>query len=174
MGKKTTLHFYKTGDFRKQELALDAMSAAGWQAVRPGRLFQTYTSDSSKAYIHRFSVCESRAGSAEEITFLSENELAGWQCAARKGKWLLFRKPADEAQPEEQLPDGRTPIAALFTRKIKPLETFRMWMIVLGSLLMLVGYWTDILPLLYSFAAPLLAALIITLKIKYMQEGLKH
>lgn len=174
MKKKAKLRYYKSGDFRKQEMTLDAMSAEGWQAVRPGRLFQTYTEESGTAYRHRFTVCEAREGSAEEIAFLSRNELAGWKCAARKGKWLLFRKPASDTEPEEALPDGRAPIEALYAKKIKSLETFRMWMIVLGSVLMLVGYWTDILPLLYSFAVPLLAALIVTLQIKYMQEGLKH
>lgn len=172
--KKTTVHYYKTGDFRRLEDRLNAMSAEGWQPVKPGRLFQRYTFDDSTAYVFRFGASERREGSADDITFLAAQKQAGWEPVCRRGCWILFRKPAEEAGEDEQLPDGRSGIETLFARRIKSCETFRMWMIVIASALMMAGYFTDILPLLYSFAIPLLAALFVTLSIKYMQEGLKH
>lgn len=172
--KKTTIHYYKTGDFWRLEDKLNEMSAGGLQPVKPGRLLQRFTFDDSAAYVFRFGVCEHREGSADDITFLAAQKQAGWEPVCRKGCWILFRKPAADAAPEEQLPDGREGIEARYTRRIRSRETFRMWMIVIASALMLAGYFTDILPLLYSFAIPLLAALFVTLQIKYMQEGIKH
>lgn len=172
--RKTTLHYYHPGAFARLEQTLDTMSRAGWQAEKPGRLLQRYVFDDNACYVHRFGVCESREGSADEITYLAENERAGWKVAARKGCWRLFRKPAEEASEGEALPGSNAAIEALFTRRCKAWETFRMWMIVLATLLMLAGYFTDLLPLLYSFALPMLLALPATLEIKYMQEGIKH
>lgn len=174
MKKKTTLHYYKTGDFRRLELTLDRMSAEGWQAVRPGRLLQRYVFDGNVQYLHRFSVCTARHDSADEISFLAGQERSGWEVRARRGDWLLFRKNAADAEDGEVLPCGIEPIETLFAKKIKSRETFRMWMIVLASLLMIVGYCTDMLPILYSFAVPMLLALLVTLQIKYMQEGLQQ
>lgn len=174
MKKKTTVHYFKTGSFRALEQTLDRMSAEGWQALRPGRLLQRYDFDDSVQYVHRFSVCTARAGSAEEITFLAEQQRAGWEPAARRGEWILFRKNAADAEDGEALPCGYDPIETLFSKKIKSRETFRMWMIVLASLLMIVGYCIDLLPVLYSFAVPMLLALLVTLQIKYMQEGLQR
>lgn len=174
MKKKTTLHYYKIGDFRRLELTLDRMSAEGWQAVRPGRLLQHYTFDDSVRFVHRLSVCSARRDSADEISFLAGQKRSGWEVRARRGNWLLFRKNADDAEDGEALPCGCDPIEALFARRIKCRETFRMWMIVLASLLMIVGYCTDMLPILYSFAVPMLLALLVTLQIKYMQEGLQQ
>ncbi len=174
MKKKTTIHYYKTGSFRALEQTLDRMSAEGRQAVKPGRLLQRYDFDNSVQYVHRFSVCEAGAGSAKEINFLAEQQRAGWEIAARRGDWILFRKNAADAEDSEALPCGYEPIEALFARKIKARETFRMWMIVLASLLMIVGYCIDLLPVLYSFAVPMLLALLVTLQIKYMQEGLQR
>lgn len=171
--KKTTLHYYRPGAFSKLEQALNDRSREGWQATAPGRLLQRYVYDQSSAFVHRFAVCESRKGSAEEITFLAQNERAGWEATARKGCWILFRKRADAAQPDEQLPDGKAGIEALFARRCKKWETFRIWMIVLATALMLGGYFTDFLPVLYSFAIPMLFALLATLEIKYMQEDIK-
>lgn len=174
MKKKTTLHYYKTGTFRQLEQTLDRMSAEGFQAVRPGRLLQRYVFDDSVQYVHRFSVCTARPGSADAISFLAAQERGGWQTAARHGDWILFRKNAADAEDGEALPCGIEPIGELFSRRIKSRETFRMWMIVLASVLMIVGYCTDLLPVLYSFAVPMLLALLVTLQIKYMQEGLKR
>lgn len=172
--KKTTLHYYKTGDFWRLEDKLNTMSAEGWQPVKPGRLLQRFSFDDSAAYVFRFGVCEHRELSADDITYLAAQKRAGWEPTCRKGSWILFCKPAADASPDEQLPDARSGIETLFARRIKFRETFRMWMIVIASALMLAGYFTDILPLLYSFAIPLLAALFVTLQIKYMQEGIKH
>ena len=172
--KKTTLHFYKTGDFWRLEDKLNEMSRQGWQPEKPGRLLQRYTFDDSAAYVFRFGVSGHREGSADDITCIAAQAKTGWKPACRKGNWILFRKKADAAEENEQLPDGRGGIETLFAGRIKSCETFRMWMIVIASALMLAGYFTDILPLLYSFAIPLLAALFVTLRIKYMQEGIKH
>lgn len=171
MNTKTTLHYYKSGDFWRLEQTLDTLSAQGWQVSRPGRLLQRFTFDGSAAYVHRFGVSAHRAGSADDITYLSKQERAGWKVVARKGVWILFRAPAEE---DKRLVDDREPIAALYDNRIKSREGFRMWMIVLASILMLAGYFTNLLPLLYSFALPMLLALLVTLQIKYMQEGIKH
>ena len=48
-----------------------------------------------------------------------------------------------------------------------------MWMIVLAALLMIGGYVSDLLPVLYGCVVPLLVALFVTFRIKYMEEGLR-
>lgn len=56
-------------------------------------------------------------------------------------------------------------------RRIKACETARMWMIVLAAILMLGGYTTDFLPVLYACVLPLFAALCLTLAIKHLERG---
>lgn len=156
------------------EQKLNAMSAQGWQAVKPGRLVQQYVFDDTAAYVYRFGLSDRRSGSADDITYRSAQERAGWEICARKGKWILFRKKAADAEENEMLVDGRDPIELYYAGRIKPRETFRMWMIILATILMMAGYFTDLLPLLYAFAIPMLLALLVTMQIKYMQEGIKH
>lgn len=171
MQKKTTLHYYKLGRLDKMEAALNALSEQGLQVVKPGRLIQQFVLDGAVRYVYRFDVCEAREGSADAITYAAENTRAGWEAAAKKGRWLLLRKCADQAEPDELLPNGRAAVNRLFTRRIRTFEKLRMWMIVLATVLMLGGYVTDFLPVLYSFAIPMLLALLATLEIKYLQEG---
>lgn len=171
MSLKRVFHYFRPGDLTRLEQTLDRMSAQGWQAQNPGRFVQTYRQEPG-AWVHRFGYCGARPGSAGEITYLAAQKRAGWEPAARRKGWLLYRKPADQASEEETLAGHREPIRALFDRQIGRLAAFRRWMLVLAAPLLLVGYMADLLPLLYSTALPLAAALFITYQIKFMEEGI--
>ena len=55
-------------------------------------------------------------------------------------------------------------------RRIARLETLRRWMLILAPILMLGGYVTDRLPILYASAIPLAVALLATYGIKWTEE----
>lgn len=172
MERKTTYTYYKPGDMARLENKLDLMSAQGWQAARPGRFRQVYTRGDG-SYVHRFGYCPSPEASGGHTRYCTAQARKGWEKrCARKG-WILFRKMADKASDGEQLPDEREGIGKLFGRRIKGLETLRMWMLVLAAILMIGGYVSDLLPVLYSCVLPLLVALIATYLIKFMEEGLR-
>ena len=172
MEQKRTIHYYKPGALTALETTLDRMSRDGWQARKPGRFAQVYERGEG-CFVHRFDYCPHRAGSGDEIRWRSARELAGWQPAARKNGWLLFRKPAAEASEKEALPEGRACVKTLFQGRIARLESLRRWMLVLGSLLLIGGYASDLLPVLYATALPLSVALFVTYRIKFMEEGLQ-
>ena len=158
MQTKTTHEYYKPGDMARLENKLDLMSDQGWQAKAPGRFRQVYERGEG-SYVHRFGYCPAREGSADEIRYRNAQRRKGWEKAAAKDGWILFRKPADKAADGEQLPDGREGIGKLFQPRIRRLETLRMWMIVLAALLMIGGYVSDLLPVLYGSVVPLCIAL---------------
>ena len=51
------------------------------------------------------------------------------------------------------------------------LEGLRRWMLVIAPILMLGGYFTDRLPILYASAIPLAVALLVTYRIKHLEEA---
>lgn len=175
MNQKRTFHYYRPGNLSGLELTLNAMSRGGWQAVKPGRFVQRYAQGEG-CWLHRFDYCGDRPGSAGEITFQAERERAGWALAASRGGWRLYRRSADgvsdgDALPE--LPEGRARIRTLFARRIARLETVRRRMLVLGALLLIGGYSSALLPILYATALPMAVALFVTYRIKFMEEGLQ-
>ena len=172
MERKTTYKYYKPGDMARLENKLDLMSTQGWQAARPGRFRQVYAK-AEGCYVHRFGYCPSPEGSGGRTRYCIAQGRRGWEKVCSRKGWILFRKPADKAAEGEQLPDEREGIGKLFGRRIKALETLRMWMLVLAAILMIGGYVTDLLPVLYSSVLPLFVALIATYLIKFMEEGLR-
>ncbi|MBQ1678176.1 MAG: DUF2812 domain-containing protein [Oscillospiraceae bacterium] len=172
MEQKRTIHYYKPGDLSRLERALNGMSRGGWQARKPGRFVQVYERGEG-SFVHRLDYCPHRAGSGDEIRWRAARELAGWQPAARKKGWFLFRKPAAEAAEQEALPEGRACVKTLFQGRIARLESLRRWMLVLSSLLLIGGYVSDLLPVLYGTALPMAVALFVTYRIKFMEEGLE-
>lgn len=171
MPMKRTKYFYRPGDLTGLEKTLNAMSAQGWQAVKPGRFVQVYRQEAG-AFVHRFGYCAHRPGSADEITWLAAQERAGWSVAARKKGWILFRKRTDAAQPEETLAGHRETTDAFFRRRIARMENLRRVLLVLGTLILLGGYFTSLLPVMYASALPLLLVALLTYRIKYLEEDM--
>ncbi|MBQ2618025.1 MAG: hypothetical protein IJK24_02325 [Oscillospiraceae bacterium] len=169
MKRRRTLHYYRPGALTGLEAALNAMSRGGWQALRPGRFLQVYEQGAG-CFLHRFDYCPDRPGSADKRRFLASRERAGWTLAARRGGWLLYCRPAEETEPDAALPEGRDRIRALFARRIARLEGLRRWMLVLASGLLIGGYVSSLLPVLYATALPLAVALFVTYRIKFMEE----
>ena len=64
----------------------------------------------------------------------------------------------------------KTPDAAELAAKIRRCETIRIWMIVLAAVLLLGGYVTSLLPLMYACVLPLAVAAILTYRIKYREK----
>ena len=60
--------------------------------------------------------------------------------------------------------DGKT------QKRVARLETLRRWMLILAPVLLLGGYASDCLPILYASALPLAVALIVTYRIKHLEE----
>ena len=172
MNVKRVFRYFPSGDLRGMENMMNAMSRTGWQPQRAGRFVQTYARGEG-VYVHRFGYCAHRSGSAGEIAWRSAQERAGWAVAFQRKGWVLFRKPAAFAAEGETLTDGRDSIRALFKGRIARLEALRRWMLVLASGLMIGGYCSDLLPVLYATALPLAVSLIVTYRIKFMEEGLK-
>lgn len=170
MPTKRTFKSFRPGDLAGLEKTLNDMSAQGWQPVKPGRLVQTFRQEDG-AYVHRFGYCAHRHGSADEITWLAAQERAGWSVAVRKKGWILFRKPADAAGPDDTLDGHRETTDALFRAKIARLEAWRRALLVLGTLILLGGYFTSLLPVMYASALPLLGVALLTYRIKYYEEG---
>lgn len=173
MKQKRVFRYFRLGDLSGMEYTLNAMSRGGWQFVRGGRLVQVYRQEPG-AWVHRLSCSPHRPGSAEEIRYFAAQEREGWALAARRKGWLLFRKPARQAEEGERLAEHRAPVEALFKARIARLESLRRWMLVLAAIPLFVGYVSDLLPVLYSTALPLLVALGATYAIKFMEEGLRR
>lgn len=55
-------------------------------------------------------------------------------------------------------------------RKIGRLEALRRWMLVLAAVLLIGGYVSSLLPVLYATALPMTVALIVTYRIKFLEE----
>lgn len=166
MKRKRTIRYHRPGDLSGLERELDAMSAAGWQAQRPGRILQTWVQGEG-AWVHRLA-CSPGEG---EAAFLDSQAAAGWEPAARRRGWILFRKPADKAEPGEQLPDRRDSVRARFAKRIARLEALRRWMLILAALLLIGGYASALKPVLWGAVLPLSAALLFTYLIKFYEEG---
>ena len=74
---------------------------------------------------------------------------------------VIGRPPEDEASG----------IAEKAKKRIAGLEGLRRWMLILAPLLLIGGYATDILPILYAAAIPLAIALLVTYLIKWAEEN---
>ena len=170
MERRRTFHYFRPGDLTGMEAWLNAMSEAGWQCVRPGRLTQDFVREEG-VFVHRIDCCVAPAGSADAITHDAALERSGWTVAARKKGWLLCRKPKAEAEDGEALPGGREGAAKRFRRQISRLETVRRVLLVLGAAQMIVGYVSGIGILFYGCVLPLAIVIPITYKIKYLSEG---
>ncbi len=55
-------------------------------------------------------------------------------------------------------------------RRIARLESLRRWMLILTPLPLIGGFAADCLPVLYASAIPLAVALIVTYRIKHLEE----
>ena len=170
---KTTYQYFKPGDLRGLECYLNAMSGQDWQCLRPGRLRQVFAQGEG-GFVHRFGYCDAPEGSADEITYTSACELAGWTAAGRSKGWILWRKPASEAAEDEKLPDHRDPIRRLFDRRIARMESLRRVFLILGSALLILGYVSSLLPVMYSCVLPLALVIPITYRIKFLTEGVER
>ena len=168
MKTKRCVHYFRPGDLAGLERELDRQSHLGWQAERPGRFVQRYRRGAGD-FVHRIGYC---AGDAE-AEYLAENEAAGWHAGPRKRDWILFRKPASDALPDERLPRDRAPIKVLFERRIARLESVRRWMLVLAAGLLIGGYATALKPVLLGSVLPLAVMLFVSYRIKFMEEGLR-
>ena len=170
---KTTYRYFKPGDLRGLELYLDDLSRQGWECRTPGRLRQVFRRGEG-TFVHRFGYCAAPKGSADEITDTSACELAGWTAACRRKGWILWRKPAAEAEEDEKLPGHRDPIRRLFDRRIARMESLRRVLLVLGSGLLILGYVSSLLPIMYSCVLPLALVIPITYRIKFLTEGVER
>ena len=57
--------------------------------------------------------------------------------------------------------------------KIARLEAWRRVLLVLGTLILLGGYFTSLLPVMYASALPLLGVALLTYRIKYYEESME-
>ena len=73
----------------------------------------------------------------------------------------MEEKLRDEALSEE---------ARRQAKRIARLESLRRWMLILTPLPLIGGYVADCLPLLYASALPLAVALLVTYRIKHLEE----
>ena len=74
---------------------------------------------------------------------------------------VIGRPPEDEASG----------IAEKAKKRIARYETLRKIMLILAPILLICGYALDILPILYAAALPLAIALLVTYRIKHLEEG---
>ncbi len=170
METKTKLRWFRAGDAAGLENELNTMSAQGWQVLRAGRLFRRYRRG-EEAFVHRLGCSLVRPGSADDITASAARQRAGWEEVGRKGPWLLCRKPAAQAAPDEALPEGREEVHKLFSRRIAWRETLRRWMLVLASLLLIGGYASGLRPIMLGSVPPLAVTILLTYGIKHLEEG---
>ncbi len=73
-----------------------------------------------------------------------------------------------EEQKQKQTPG---PEGSRGEKWVPRLESLRRWMLFVAPFLLIGGYVTDRLPILYASAVPLLAALLATYGIKWLTEG---
>lgn len=172
MEQKTRLRFFRSGDVAGLEEELNTRSAEGWQALRPGRFFQRYARGEG-VFVHRIGGCLARRGSAEDITASAARQRAGWEEVCRRDKWLLFRKKAAEAAPEEALPEGREEVCKLLSAMLARTETLRRWMLILAALLLIGGYVSGFRYVMLGAVLPLAVMIPLTYRIKHLEEGMK-
>ena len=68
-------------------------------------------------------------------------------------------------------PEADTPgIDDMTQKRIARYETLRRIMLILAPILLIGGYALDILPILYAAAVPLAVALLVTYRIKHLEE----
>ena len=59
-------------------------------------------------------------------------------------------------------------------RRIARLESLRRVLLVLGTLILLGGYLSSLLPVMYASALPLLGVALVTYRIKFIEESSKN
>ena len=165
MKHRRVFHYHRPGDLAGLEAELNAMSEQGWQALRPGRLVQVYVRGEG-TFVHRLGYCAPGA----EAAYTAAQTAAGWEIAARRRGWILFRRPREEGEAP-RLEEDREPVKALFARRIARLETLRRWLLILSALLLIGGYAVSLRPVIAAAALPLAVILFISYRIKFMEEG---
>ena len=75
---------------------------------------------------------------------------------------------------ETEKPRTESPEAERNKRRIARLESLRQVLLVLGTLILLAGYVSSLLPVLYASALPLLGVALVTYRIKYIEESKNH
>lgn len=66
------------------------------------------------------------------------------------------------------------PAAERNRQRIDRLERLRRMLLVLGTLILLGGYVSSLLPVMYASALPLLGVALVTYRIKYIEESSEH
>ena len=66
------------------------------------------------------------------------------------------------------------PAAERNRQRIDRLERLRRVLLVLGTLILLGGYVSSLLPVMYASALPLLGVALVTDRIKYIEESSEH
>lgn len=66
------------------------------------------------------------------------------------------------------------PAAERNRQRIDRLERLRRVLLVLGTLILLGGYVSSLLPVMYASALPLLGVALVTYRIKYIEESSEH
>ena len=64
-----------------------------------------------------------------------------------------------------------SPAAERNRQRIDRLERLRRVLLVLGTLILLGGYVSSLLPVMYASALPLLGVALVTYRIKYLEES---
>lgn len=75
---------------------------------------------------------------------------------------------------ETEKPRTESPETERNERRIARLESLRQVLLVLGTLILLAGYVSSLLPVLYASALPLLGVALVTYRIKYIEESKNH
>lgn len=175
MKQCTVKRRFYSWEFSKLEQFLNDQSEAGLQLTAATHRRQSFTEDPSQRYIYRIGCCEGADGSASSISYLSRQEIQGWELVCREGDWLYFRKPWDETLPDDAfvLEDGQAPVEKNLRAFIKRLERIRLVFLVLTVLPILAGYAFDNMMVIRIGALPLIVALLVTLCCKKIEEALR-
>ena len=172
MNTKRRFRYFRPGDLAGLERELNEQSSLGWQAEKPSRFIQRYRREDG-AFVHRISCCDAPQEGTEARSYFAACERAGWTAGPRRGIWTVFRKPAQNAEPDERLPQDREPVKELFDRRIRRLESLRRWMLVPAAGLVIAGYASASRPVSLCSILPLGIALFVSFRIKFLEEGLK-
>ena len=100
----------------------------------------------------------------------------GDEAEMQNAKCKMQNEETDADSVEAGVPDGppedeASGIAEKAKKRIAGLESLRRIMLILAPLLLIGGYAADILPILYAAAIPLAIALVVTYRIKHLEEA---
>jgi hypothetical protein len=97
--KQRKFRLFTIADYQEEEQWLREQSQKGWKFVKVGPFcdFQ-FESCEREDVIYRLEFKENKAGE----DYLKMYEDFGWEYAGQCGNWQYFRKPADQADNEEE------------------------------------------------------------------------